>query len=876
MTDRPSLDQDQRSPALRRLDALVGRARLVLWWERIWPRAWWPLAVAMAFLALSWLGLWMEFGPRGRQVGLALFGLAFLISLVPLARLRTPGRSAALDRLDRDAGLRHGPARALEDRIALGSDDPAARALWEVHRRRAEAAVDKLRLSAPSPGMPGRDRYALRAGAILALVASGIVAGPELARRSGSAFDWRVPAGAAPAFRIDGWIDPPLYTRTPPLMIDLAAASSGQRLKAPATSTVVIRVAGRADVSVTPMGGLRPLPQPENARGDLREHRFALDGDGSLEVSTGLASSTRLEIGATPDRPPTIAFVQPPEAGQKGTFNLAYKARDDYGLASAEGVVEKAEGGIGRRSLVPAPKITLGLPSDPHGDTETRSSVDLSEHPWAGARVRLTLVARDEAEQEGRSETLEVTLPGRAFTKPLARALVEQRRALVLDPDDRRPVQTALDALLIAPERFTPQWGVFLSLRIATERLRKARRDADLVEVADMLWGLALQIEEGDLSATERELRAAQERLREAMERGASEEEIRRLSDELRQAMNNFLRELAEQMQRDQNNQQADQRNPNSPERTITQNDLNRMLNQMQEAMRRGDMAEAQRLLQELQNILNNLQASRPNSRMSDPMSREMSRQMGELDDLARNQQQLRDETFREGQQNGRPQGRPNQPRQGQQGQPPRQGQRQPGQQGQQGEQGNEQQAEGQQGQQGQQGRDGLRQRQQALRDRLEQLQRGMRGMGMQGEQGLADAEEAMREAENALGQGQDGQAVEAQGRAVEGLQRGAQGMAQQMQQMMGEGEGTDQANGEQPGQAQSGQRGQNAQRDNDPLGRPTRSRDFSDGRVRVPGADESAVQRARRILEELRRKVGDPNRAREELDYLERLLRPR
>jgi hypothetical protein len=99
--------------------------------------------------------------------------------------------------------------------------------------------------------------------------------------------------------------------------------------------------------------------------------------------------------------------------------------------------------------------------------------------------------------------------------------------------------------------------------------------------------------------------------------------------------------------------------------------------------------------------------------------------------------------------------------------------------------------------------------------------------------------------------------------------------MAQQMQQMMGQGEGQEQANGEQPGQGQPGQRGQNGARDNDPLGRPTRSRDLSDGRVRVPTADESAVQRARRILEELRRKLGDPSRPREELDYLERLLRP-
>jgi hypothetical protein len=115
---------------------------------------------------------------------------------------------------------------------------------------------------------------------------------------------------------------------------------------------------------------------------------------------------------------------------------------------------------------------------------------------------------------------------------------------------------------------------------------------------------------------------------------------------------------------------------------------------------------------------------------------------------------------------------------------------------------------------------------------------------------------------------------VDAQGRALEGLQRGMQGMAQQMQQMQ-QGDGTEEA-GNQPGQGDPQGRGQSAQRDNDPLGRPTRSRDFSDGRVRVPEANESARERAQRILEELRRKLGDPSRPQIELDYFERLLRPR
>jgi uncharacterized protein (TIGR02302 family) len=855
--------QSWRQPWQERLDRLVGCARLALWWEGAWPALWLPLLVLFLFLTLSWLGLWLDLSPRSRQIGLTMFGLAALASLWPALRLRWPARAAALGRLDRDTGLRHGPARALEDTLALGQEDAGSRALWELHRRRAQAAVAALRLSTPHPGMARRDRYALRAAALVGLAGSAFVAGPELGTRLASAFDWRVPVPPAPALRVDGWIDPPLYTRTPPLMIDLAAGQ--QQLRAPVKSTVVIRVAGKGEVSISPGRGLTALPASENQKADLREQRFTLTGDADLSVRTGLASGVRLAVEAIPDKPPEVSFAGQPEVNVRGTFNLAYRAKDDYGVAFVEGLVEKGEGFIGRRALVPAPRMALALPPDAQGEAEAKATVDLTQHPWAGARVRLTLLAKDEAEQEGRSDSLDFTLPQRPFTKPLAKALVEQRRVIVLDPDDRKRVQVALDALLIEPERFTPQWGVFMGLRVAAERLRAAKNDADLLEVAEWLWAMALQIEDGDLSDAERELRAAQERLREALERGATDEEIKRLTDELRQAMDKFLREFAERMQREQQQGQNDP-NQRSPDRTISQDDLNRMLNQIEEMMRRGDVAEAMRLLDQLRNILENLQTARPNSRMTDPLAREMNRSMQDMDDMIREQQQLRDETFRQGQQRRAQRGQQGQRQQGQQGQR-QQGQR--GQQGQQGEQGDgEDPADGQDGQQG-----GLGQRQQALRERLQELQRRMSGMGMQGEQGLADAEGAMRDAEGQLGQGQDGQAVDSQGRALEGLQRGMQGMAQQMQQMMGQGDGTEQA-GDMPGDGTPQGRNRASNRDNDPLGRPTRSRDFSDGRVKVPTADESAVQRARRIMEELRRKLGDPSRPRDELDYFDRLLR--
>jgi hypothetical protein len=121
-----------------------------------------------------------------------------------------------------------------------------------------------------------------------------------------------------------------------------------------------------------------------------------------------------------------------------------------------------------------------------------------------------------------------------------------------------------------------------------------------------------------------------------------------------------------------------------------------------------------------------------------------------------------------------------------------------------------------------------------------------------------------MGDAEGQLGQGNADSAVDSQGRALEAMRKGAQGMAQAMQQQQGQmGPGP---NGR-PGRAQ-----QRANRDTDPLGRPLRGREYGDDTtVKVPG--EIDAQRARRVLEELRRRFADPARPQLELDYIERLL---
>ena len=500
------------------------------------------------------------------------------------------------------------------------------------------------------------------------------------------------------------------------------------------------------------------------------------------------------------------------------------------------------------RPLFEPPQFPLVLPNARTRNGVGQTVKDLSEDPYAGADVTLTLTAKDEAGNEGKSEPFNMRLPERLFTKPLARALIEQRRILALDANQNSQVYAALDALMIAPELFTPEAGHYLGLYSVARQLEAARTDDALREVVASLWALAVTIEDGNITDVDKALRAAQEALKQALERGASDEEIKKLTDNLRAALDNFLRQLAEQL-RNNPQQLARPLDPNT--KMLSQQDLKSMLDRLERMSRSGDKDAAKQLLEQLQQMLENLQMAQPGQGGDD----EMEQALNELGDMIRKQQQLRDKTYKQGQDSRRDRKR---------------------------------------GKQGDQSMGDLQQDQQGLRDRLKKLQeelakRGMgpgqrgeqgpagparrTGQGQQGqggdqgdgEDGLDQADSAMGDASGRLGEGNADGAVDSQGRALEALRKGAQSLAEAMQQ----------GDGDQPGDGPGNPRGrqQGAANSTDPLGRPMRHNEFSDDyTVKIPG--EIDVQRVRRILEELRRRLADPARPQIELDYIERLLK--
>jgi uncharacterized protein (TIGR02302 family) len=828
------------------------------------------ILLAALFASLSWLGLFALM-PRWLHLGvLGLFALAALVALYLPFRFRLPDEDAITARIEDVNGLIHEPLAVQTGQMATGSNDPFAVALWQEHKRRMAERLKNLQSGVPRPHIPERDPFALRAiVALLFVTASAYSLSPNSGRIA-DAFHIRAGSAAVVA-RVDAWVTPPQYTGRAPVFLSTNAGEGNveKPITVPQGSIVNIRVIGGSSerLTATDATGHRREVQPiapkegEDATAEQqtnvdgsRNFRYDLQQDETLNLSGNDLSWT---FAVTPDNAPTIRFTKEPGRALNGTLQLSYEISDDYGATKAYGEVVPLDIDHEEEETAPlydAPELPLALPR--RGSKEATTSKDLTQHPWAGQKVALTLVATDAAGKFGRSETKIITLPERPFSNPLAKAVAEQRRILALDATQRDHVRDMLSALMLRPEETIKNNAHYLGLVTIRTRLKLATSDDSLRDTADYMWQVALGIEDGNLSAAERRLRQAQEALRNALQNGASQEEIEKLTAELREAMQQFLREFAQRQQQNPNarNQPMD---PNA--RMLTDKDLQRMMDQIENLARQGSRDQAEQLLSQLQDLMNNLQMgqqAQPGQQgQGQGQANQMQQQMNKLGDLMRRQQQMMNETFKLDQQMQQQQYGSGEGEYGDD--------QLPGDNGPMG-QGESQQGQGQGGQSGDTPSDlaeamrKLQQQQQALQDELKKFNEDLKGMGIDPNHDFSDAGKSMGNAADALGRNEGSEAGDQQGSALEALRRGGRDMMQKMQQAMG-----------QDGQGQSGRNGQNGR---DPLGRQQGNNGPSDGDgVKIPG--EIDIQRAREILDEIRRKLGDALTPQMEKEYLQRLL---
>ncbi|MBB4955698.1 uncharacterized protein (TIGR02302 family) [Agrobacterium vitis] len=846
----------QGDPTLSRRVAINrGLAQLVLFCERLAPVLLLPASLVAIFLSLSWLGLFRDMPSllRWPVVFALIFG--FLTALLPLTRLRWPKTTEADRLLEERNHLPHQPVRAQDDEPAF--ETPFAVALWQEHQRRMAAKIANLNPGLPRPDIARFDRNGLRAIPALVLVVAFAYSGSNSAGRISDAFRLANTQDNQPGLRIDAWITPPGYTGQPPVFLTRRNGDAPRDIAVPAQSVVTVRFTGDAsDQTATfkPAAGAETMAlQTEKAP----EGSTETTDTKTQTMTLTLAQSGTLDVGqqqwpltVIADKPPTIAFEGVPKHAANGALEIGFVARDDYGLQEARADIVPVDNDPTAEPLYPLPDYKLEFPRRNAKEVKGLSSHNLTEDPLAGKRVRITLVVKDGLGQEGRSPPYEMVLPARPFNEPLAAALAEERQVFALDARKMARAIDLNDALTLRADETIPNLSHYLLIKSARARMALASNTEAMKDTAAYLWEIALGIDDGEVSLAERKLSEAQQKLSQALARNAPDSEIKKLTDELRQAMQEYMKALA-QRQQPQNGQPQQQ----NAIKTLTQRDLENMMNQIENLARSGNKDAARQMLSELQRLMNNLQTGRmqrPSPQQQQEKS-EARKQIDKLGEIMQNQQKLMEQTFRLDQalQDRMALGDPSDPGNDEgvteEGQQPT-----PGQTPSPTDQMTEKQL-----------RDALkalREQQDGLGKQLKQLQQGLGKLGVKPSKEFGQAERDMKGAGEQLGKGSGDRAVEGQGRALEALRQGARDMMNQMMQAMGN------QQGQGPGMAQGEPGGR------DPLGRSRRTDDTDlDDSVRIP--NEIDVQRAREILDAIRDKLGNNASPEIERRYLERLL---
>ncbi len=578
---------------------------------------------------------------------------------------------------------------------------------------------------------------------------------------------------------------------------------------------------------------------------------------GLLAVKRDGASLASWMLTVVADQPPTVAWGDNPgrQASSQQT-RLPWQVSDDYGVTNLQ-----AELRLRDRPDAPPLIVTIPLPGGAAKAAHGLAQPDLTAHPWAGLAVVGHLVGHDAVGQSGTSAEATFELSERPFHNPIARLLIAARKTLSVHPDDRSEALETLDSLMQQPELFAGDLGAFTALSGTYYGLVRNHANSAVREVQEMMWELALHMEEGQTEQSAHALEEARQAARDAMDKAQQQpndqnrEDLAKKLEELRQAINRHMRALMEEAQHNNNLMPFD---PKAMQ--LSDRDMQKMAEQAEQSAKEGRMADAQQEMAQLERMLDQLRNARTqgkDSKQANSKRQRGKRQQSVVQDLIAREGGLLDHA----QQRDTPNPSPADPA-----------------------------AQ----------READSRVQQALRRALGELMQQFTDLSGEASPGLGEADQAMRDAATQLNEGQDQAAGQSQQQAIAALQKGNKEMGQAMAKMgqqqpgqgQGQGQGEEGEDGDQDGDGgmmgmmmpdgrRANGRGTGSTPGNpdradpsgrDPLGRYNQGNSTDNADVAVP--EERERQRTQAIQEELRRRGADQERPRQELDYIDRLLK--
>ncbi len=641
-----------------------------------------------------------------------------------------------------------------------------------------------------------------------------------------------------PSFTYTAWITPPAHTELKPLYINgdiVPPVTVAQG----STLNITLQNIKKRPYTVTMDDNVFTMEAKDDDAS--LSGKFDIGSDATLISLTDRYNSYfDLPIFIEADQKPEISFVKEPAVTQNYALEIDYRTIDDYGPKDISLVVERIESTPDEP--MPEPlifELPIGFVNTSDSDINEENKIwqgqyylDLSAHDWAGAPIRIMLSVNDHIDQAHQSDPMITTLPVRVFNNKIAKKINNERMKLLNGyKDNKDGALKVLEEIIVRPANYYNDPIMFLSLKSAMNRLFLDRHNQERKSVTKLLWDIAIFIEEGLMFEALQDIREIKQALEKALQDPNSTPElIEKLMTDYQVALENAIRAAMTDIMRQLQNG-ANVQDFQNPLQTGQQSSLEEYLQKMQDLATAGDREEAMKMLQDLQKMLE--QSSTKPQHLSEEQEQGIET-LQDLQELIEAQQALTNDTKK-----ARALDDDN-------------------------------------------ALNKIIERQKDLQDKTQSVKEKINDLIPDTDtQNLDDAMVEMQNAIDAASQKDSDTTVSAQEKAEEYLQKSGEDAMQAMQNAMNMQFSSGNSLIPQMGQNGQGQNGKGNRRlpqpsqsqngETDPLGRePGNAKEFNGD---LDSLSKAPQEKARDVINELRKRSGERSRPKFELDYINRLL---
>jgi hypothetical protein len=558
------------------LVSLRRRAKTLLWLEALALAIAPALAVFVCYILAALIGLGNPY----------LFAAILLLTAGLLVwgfwHLHRPTAAAIDRRIESASHLPHRPLADLTD--SPENDDPIALEIWQAHQARITQTIATAKTGWPNLNAAARDKLALRALLMLALLSGFVIAGTSGATRIKSAFDLPPWPWAGP--HITAWVTPPAYTGAPPHILTPGEAYTtltGAKLTiltdGPTTQPAIHL--GHDPITITPLSDT-------SHRADA-----TITASAALTIGPWWHRLARWNITATPPAAPDIHVTE--AAIQHGNIiKIRWHAADPYGLQN----VSLSFTPVGHPNA-----LTLSFPLTTHTGNNA-ILVDVTRSPFSGAPVTLKIAATNLAGATAADSPAETfTTPGLQLHDKTAQALIINRRNIASEPATAQAIATNLKPISTdPPSQITAGADIQIASLATTIRLGATT----VPDVVNRLLALAMECEAGPDYNAARQLADSNTALTQALAQGLnghppSADTLAKLLAAMHDAANAHIAAL-----------QSAAGQPSGPGQQIDLSALDKLAQQIAADEAAGNLQKAAQELQQLQQTLAGLQNAQP------------------------------------------------------------------------------------------------------------------------------------------------------------------------------------------------------------------------------------------------------------------------